>query len=89
MDAAASKGHAKVVQLLIEAEADLDPTDKEKSTPLHHAALGGHLDVVKVLLENKADVTIKNTNGNTPLDQAIISDHEYGTVGLSLWALVC
>lgn len=76
IDAAASKGHAKVVELLIEAESDINPTDKEKTTPLHHAAVGGHVEVVNLLLEYEADVGLLDTSGSSPLDMAINSDHE-------------
>ena len=77
IDVASAKGHHKVVELLIEADSEVDPKDKEKTTPLHHAASNGHLKVVKILLENGADTDVMDLNGNSPLDLAINSDHEY------------
>jgi len=62
--------------MLIEAKSPVDTTDKERTTPLHHAALNGHLKVVRILLENGASTDVQDVNGNSPLDLAILTDHE-------------
>ncbi len=60
---AASRGHGKVIQLLLDCGADITGLPaKEKWTPLVFAAYRGHLEAVKVLVENGAGVTV--TDGN-------------------------
>ena len=79
MDCSAYKGHDKIILLLIDAKADINPLDRLKIAPLHLAAREGHLDAVKVLLENNADVgaTIgSQDHGDNPLDLAIENGHE-------------
>ena len=76
MDCAAFSGHEKVIEVLIDAGADVNPTDKLQITPLHLAAQAGHLNVVKVLLENDADVGKCSANNLNSLDMAIDNGHE-------------
>lgn len=72
---AAYNGQAKVVEMLIEAGAEVNPADEEEITPLHLAVQEGHLSVVEVLLKNNAD-TGKCENGLNSLDMAIDNNHE-------------
>lgn len=48
---AASRGHASVVKLLLECNADPDPFDQLERTPFTLAARKGHLSIVAMLLE--------------------------------------
>jgi len=41
MDCAASRGNSKVMAALLDADAEIDPIDKAKLTPLHLAAKNG------------------------------------------------
>ena len=76
LDAASYKGHSKVVQVLIEAGADVNPTDKQLTTPLHLAAKEGHLNIVHILLNNGAQVCQRDINELSSLDMAIDNGHE-------------
>jgi hypothetical protein len=51
---AAENGHAGIVQLLLEAEADVEAADYGR-TLLTYAAENRHEDIVKLLLEKGAD----------------------------------
>ncbi|KAG8196720.1 hypothetical protein JTE90_014456, partial [Oedothorax gibbosus] len=68
---AACEGHADVVQLLLEAGAEVNALDDYPCTALHHACKKGWLQVVKKLLENKStDINAVNGDGDTPLHVA-------------------
>jgi len=64
---AALKGHSQVVKELLEAKANVDTQNADKSTALMLAAKHGHLQVVTELLEKGADINIQNTKGKTAL----------------------
>src|SRR5258708_35281049 len=67
-------GNLKVVQKLIEYEADIHAEDENGWTPLHLATLRHDLkdgSVLRLLLEHGADVNVRTKNdGWTPLHQA-------------------
>ncbi|CAH1397503.1 unnamed protein product [Nezara viridula] len=65
--AAAARGHAQVVELLLREGADPDIKDRNHATPLHWAS---SLEVAKVLLNNGAYVDTRNINRETPLHKA-------------------
>ncbi|KAK6525319.1 hypothetical protein TWF694_005462 [Orbilia ellipsospora] len=65
---AAKNGHQVVVQLLIEAGANIDPRDYYNKTPLLWAAERGHQAAAQLLLEAGADTEAKNERQRqTPL----------------------
>lgn len=70
---AALKGHADLVQRLIERGADVN---KPGWTPLHYAATKGHLPIMRMLLEAHAYIDAESPNGTTPLMMAA----HYGTL---------
>ena len=68
---AAEKGHAHLVQLLIDRGADVDNPGEwgYNQRPLHVAANQGHLAVVAILLARRANPNAMG-RGGTPLDVA-------------------
>ena len=55
---------------MIEADADVNFTDRSGATPLHWAAWNGHGEVCKLLIEHGADPRAKDQDGESPLDGA-------------------
>jgi len=72
---AARSGDTEAVGKLIAAGTDVNVTDAEKLTPLHHAAFGGHSAVVMLLLKSGADVNARDRFGFTPLHAAAREGH--------------
>ena len=64
---AAEKGHAKAVDLLFYAEADIEAKNRLGSTPLHRAVSAKQQDVVALLLRHGARLDAVNAIGNTAL----------------------
>jgi ankyrin repeat protein len=68
---AADNGHLKIVQDLIEANADIDITNKKENTSLICAVKMGYLEIVQALIDNEADINLTNNKGNTALMYAV------------------
>jgi hypothetical protein len=61
-------GKTEAAIALIEAGADVNFQNKEKSTALHTAAFLCRTGIVQALLDKGADKTLKNIYGSTPLE---------------------
>ena len=73
---ASEEGHAKVVFLLLEANADPNiQSSNDYYTPLCVASLNGHTDVVSLLLRANADPNLQSRNNCTPLNAASMNGH--------------
>ncbi len=86
--AAATFGHAAIVDILADAGADVNVRGGDGGTPLLVAAFFGRADTVKVLLDHGADKSITNNDGTTPLvaanaDMALV-DYIAGLLNLEL-----
>lgn len=75
LHAASMRGHAGVVDLLLEAGAHLDMCEggTEANTPLHRAAAYNQIAVVRRLLDAGADVNCVNKTGGSALDVALVN----------------
>lgn len=67
---AAHIGAGEIVQLLVEAGADVNTKDRWGHTPLMRASIGAYMGIVKFLLKNGAGIEEKNDEGKTALDLA-------------------
>jgi Ankyrin repeats (3 copies)/Ankyrin repeat len=66
---ASGRGHAEVVHLLLQRNADVDVRlpGYQDWTPLCFASYHGHARVVQLLLEHGADVNVQSLSDSTPL----------------------
>ena len=67
--------HPDLVQVLIDAGADIEEEDSEGHTPLLLACKEGCLDIVKVLVQAGAKLRVKDNDGNTCLSVASREGH--------------
>ena len=75
---AVQEGHGDVVQVLIDAGADLEAKNKDDEqgrSPLLLASVEGHLDIVKMLVEAGAGVRVTDNEGDTCLILASLRGH--------------
>lgn len=70
MVACAYYSGVQVVQLLVDAKANVKATDNDGITPLMLAAQNAKLGTVKFLISKGANITAKDKNGATALDYA-------------------
>jgi len=76
LHAACRGGHWEIVQVLLEAGANLDPMDANGDTPLIMAALRGYLKVCQVLLDAGANLNaVSVLSGYTALHAASCYGH--------------
>lgn len=69
-------GHSQIVQLLVDAGADVNLPNRERATPLHIAAFMGRANAAATLLEFGAKPDAFDQNGNTPSDLLML---DFGT----------
>lgn len=66
----------QVIDLLLNAGANIDAQDANGSTALHHAVETDALPIVQTLVVRKARLDVKNSSGKTPLHWAAYDGHE-------------
>ncbi|PYI09480.1 hypothetical protein BO78DRAFT_272690, partial [Aspergillus sclerotiicarbonarius CBS 121057] len=80
---ASSKGHAEIIQVLIDHGAPLEAQNSKSQTSLIVAAASGHTSAVEVLIRKGANVEATDTMGDTARLYALQSCH-WDVVGLFL-----
>jgi ankyrin repeat protein len=74
--AAWTGGSLKVIQMLLEAEADVKALDSLGRTALHYAVGGGApTEILQLFLDSGIKVNVQDALGKTALDTAIENDH--------------
>jgi uncharacterized protein len=63
---AAGRGFHSIVEMLLDAGADIDTLDMQEQTPLFWAVDGNQPATVKLLLDRGADASIDDMDGDTP-----------------------
>jgi ankyrin repeat protein len=72
---AAKEGNVRLVELLLDASANITSRDKLRLTPLHLAAAQAHLSTVDLLLRRGADPNALCRSRRTPLYMATLRGH--------------
>ncbi|KAJ5769523.1 hypothetical protein N7520_004082 [Penicillium odoratum] len=70
------EGHAKVMEVLIAAGADINSADISGRAPIHLASLRGLAGVVEALIRNRADYDRADSDGKTPIHLASAAGFE-------------
>lgn len=73
MHLVAAVGSVKCANYLIQAGADINVLDLEKSNPLHYAAYNRNFNMVALLLNRGTQAEAQNNFGNTPFHYAVKS----------------
>lgn len=70
----ARQGDAKEVRQLLEAGADPNATDTNRSTPLHHAVQGEHYETAALLLAHGSSHAYRNGGGHSALSAKYVDE---------------
>jgi len=74
-DWATTRGHAKVVELLLKHGADVNARDDTGSIPLHSESSGGHVGVMELHLRRGAEVNARDEMNFIPLHCASLGGY--------------
>jgi len=75
IQSAASSGHEKIVELLLQHGADPNVREQGGYTPLHAAAQNGDVEMIRTLLYGGADLALRNDDGKFPVNLALEAGH--------------
>jgi len=64
---AAYRGKLEIVRYLIERGVDINNSDNNSITALHHAVESESVDIIKLLPDKEMSINLTNTYNNTPL----------------------
>jgi len=73
---AALQNNTAMIDVLLDAGADINATNLSGFTPLHHAAEGEAIEAIKLLIEKGASLDLKTKQGRTVLEIAAMSNNQ-------------
>ncbi len=77
LQSAVAANHEKIVELLLDYEADPNVRSQGGYTPLHTAAQNGNSHIIRTLLFNGASLDSRSADGKLPIDMALeAGNHE-------------
>ncbi|XP_060074912.1 serine/threonine-protein phosphatase 6 regulatory ankyrin repeat subunit A-like [Ylistrum balloti] len=71
----ASQGKPAIVQMLLDANCNVNVKDNRGNLPIHHAAMKGHSDIIESLIAAGSEINTQDKNGWTPLHCAAYWGH--------------
>lgn len=83
---ACGKGHTAVMDVLLNAGADINSADAQNRTPLMLAAMADELAAVRLLCHRQADLAKKDHEGHTAAELAASTGHPQPAAFLNEWA---
>lgn len=69
--------HPTIIRTLVQWGVDINMTDKQGRTALHHAIMCKNKSVIDMVLSFRPNINIKDENDNTPLHYCVIYDEPY------------
>ena len=69
------QGNLKIVEILINANANLNIRSNSQMTPLHLSTKRGFFDITKLLIEHGANIDVIDNEKNTPLHYICMNNH--------------
>ncbi len=72
---AAARGHSDIIELLLNAQAQINAQDENEMRPLHLAAQNGHTNLIPLLIQHGADPHAQDSDHYTPLHHATLRGH--------------
>lgn len=76
LHSAVAGNYEKIVEMLLDYEADPNAREQNGFTPLHIAAQNGNAQIIRLLLFNGANLALPNKNGKLPIDLANEAGHK-------------
>ena len=70
------KGHAPVLEYLLQSGANVDAVSSNGETALHEAARNGRESCCKILMRRGASLSALNLENQTPADVALHNNHQ-------------
>ena len=68
-------GICKFIMAQLGDQGDKNPTDEDRTTPLHLAATNGHLEMYDYIMQQVDDKNPRDKDGTTPLHMAALNGH--------------
>lgn len=85
---AAGYGNRKVVEYLLDNNADVNVQDHRGQSPLHNSCCYAHYEVSEMLLNAGADVNLRDIEGKSPLHYTVTRENESERITERHWEVI-